>query len=131
MWSLHPNIFFDVNIENVEFKKVETTLKSPTKVQLEHILPRNPEPSWQSVFTDEKDMKEYTNRFGNYTLLFGRLNATARNSPFSEKKKHYGKSDVGLTKSLIDIEEWNAGEIDKRTQKLFQLSQKVWPIYKA
>jgi len=117
------------NIENVEFKKVETTLKSPAKVQLEHILPRNPDPSWKSVFPDEKEMKEYTYRLGNLTLLFARLNEAAKNAPFLEKKKHYEKSEVVLTKSLADIPEWNANEIEKRTQKLFQLSQKIWPIY--
>lgn len=119
------------NIENVEFKKLETTLKSPTKVQLEHILPRNPDPSWKDVFPDEKEMKEYTNRFGNYTLLFVRLNEAAKNSPFSEKKKYYGESDIGLTKSLIGIPQWDVSEIDKRTKMLFQLSQKLWPIYTA
>ncbi len=119
------------NIEKEEFKKVETTLKSPTKVQLEHILPINPAPSWKSLFEDEKEMREYTYRFGNFTLLFIRLNEAAKNAPFLEKKKHYEKSEIGLTKSLTDIPEWSASEIEKRTQKLFQLSQKIWPIYKA
>ncbi len=116
------------NIEMNEYKKVETTLKSPEKVQLEHILPRNPDPVWKEYFPDEKEMREYMYRFGNFTLLYQRLNEKARNGPFSDKKILYGKSEIGLTNSLISLEQWTDTEINSRTKELFEYAQKVWPI---
>ncbi len=117
------------NIELNEYKKVETTLKDPAKVQLEHILPRNPDPVWKEYFPDEKEMRENTYRFGNFTLLYQRLNEKARNGPFSEKKKHYEQSEIGLTNSLKSLKQWTATEVDNRTKELFKYVQKEWPIY--
>lgn len=119
------------HIENTEFKKVETTLKDSSKIHLEHVLPRNPAEGWKKVFAnDEKKMGDYKYRFGNYTLLYGRLNQKARNSVFQEKLKEYAKSEVGLTKETLSIKEWNETTIDKRTELLFERTQKIWPIYK-
>lgn len=115
-------------IEENEYKKVETTLKDPGKVQLEHILPRNPVPAWKEFFPNEKEMHENTYRFGNFTLLYQRLNEKAKNGPFCEKKKHYENSEIGLTNSLKALEKWTATEIDARTKELFGYIQKIWPI---
>jgi len=118
-------------VEMSEYKKLETTLKDPEKVQLEHILPRNPAPGWKEFFPNEKDMRENTYRFGNLTLLYQRLNERARNGLFSEKKKHYEKSEIGLTNSLKSREKWTAAEVAARTKELFGYVQKTWPIYGA
>jgi hypothetical protein len=114
-------------IEKNEYQKGELTLKGPKDVQLEHILPKNPDQTWKQIFKDNK-MMEYTYKFGNYTLLYGSLNRSARNGPFSAKKKFYDKSQIGLTKALTEVEEWNADSINKRTVDLYELAKKTWPL---
>jgi hypothetical protein len=114
-------------IEKNEYQKGELTLKGPKDVQLEHILPKNPDRSWKQIFEDNKVM-EYTYKFGNYTLLYGSLNRSARNGPFSAKKKFYDKSQIGLTKALTEVEEWNADSINMRTVCLYELAKKTWPL---
>ncbi|MSQ40332.1 MAG: DUF262 domain-containing protein [Dehalococcoidia bacterium] len=116
------------NIENTEFNHVELELRSPAKVQLEHVLPRTPMPSWLNVFPNDRERTEYTYRFGNFTLLDKRLNVSVTNAPFAKKKQGYKKSHIELTKSLCAIPEWNKTEIDNRTDRLFELSRKIWPI---
>jgi hypothetical protein len=116
------------HVEDAEYRKAEMRLKSGKEVELEHILPKHPDPAWRDVFPDDRDLQEYTYKLGNYTLVYGPLNRKALNAPFAKKKKIYESSEVGLTKELISVEKWDAEEINRRTERLFELVQKVWPI---
>jgi len=119
------------NVEGKEYPKAEMTLKSSKEVQLEHILPKRPDPDWKEVFPDDRDLREYADKLGNYTLLHGPLNRQALNAPFAKKKALYASSEIGLTKELMEVEKWNASEINRRAERLFELVQQVWPIYSS
>lgn len=108
----------------------EKTLKSDKVVWLEHILPRKPKAGseWLEIFNNETERTEYTYRIGNYTLLLDRLNEKARNFPFSQKKGLYAASQVKLTQQLVDCAKWDAAAITQRTELVFNLAKKVWPI---
>lgn len=129
-------------LRNLELQKTievhghegEKTLLSNQAVWLEHILPQNPEKdsAWMASFPDKSERDEYTYKLGNQTLLAGTLDRKALNKPLEEKKTLcYSKSQIELTKDLLKAEEWNAKEIDQRTEKLFDLAKKVWPIPRA
>jgi len=109
----------------------EKTLATDKVVWLEHILPRKPKSDsvWVEIFKDESERKEYTYKIGNCTLLLDRLNEKARNLPFSKKKELYAKSHVQLTQDLTKLEKWDTSAINQRTEQLFNLAKKVWPIY--
>ena len=117
------------HVEENEYPKAEMILKSGKEVQLEHILPKRPDPAWKEVFPDDRELQEYTDKLGNCTLLHGPLNRKALNDSFAKKKEFYTSSEIRLTKELISVEKWDAGEINRRTERLFELVQKVWPIY--
>jgi len=133
---------FSTNTYSDEFKKMmlksieeaiseEKTLKSDKFVWLEHILPQRPEKEseWMQIFPEEPKRKEYTEKIGNCTLLSGSKNREIKNKPFLKKRQSYSDSDIKLTKDLVSIEKWDAQEIDGRTERLFNLAKKVWPIY--
>ena len=109
----------------------EKTVKGDKVVWLEHVLPKKPKTgsAWVEIFDSEVERTEYTYRIGNYALLLDRLNEAARNKPFSEKKEYYAKSQIKLTQQLSGYGKWDALVIARRTELLFKLAKKVWPIY--
>lgn len=119
------------SIEDEEAISEAKMLKSDKFVWLEHILPQRPEKDseWMQIFPEEAKRKEYTEKIGNCTLLSGSKNREVQNKPFLIKRQSYSDSDIKLTKDLVSIEKWDAQEIDRRTERLFNLAKKVWPIY--
>ena len=67
-------------------------------------------------------------RIGNLTLLHKLLNQNARNFAFARKKTDYALSAITLTKSLCGIPNWNAGRINNRSEKLFDLAWQIWAL---
>jgi hypothetical protein len=95
------------------------------KVNLEHILPRNRQNGWTHIPADQ--YPALVKRLGNLTLLATRLNSKAANADFAEKKRHFAKSALKVTKDLCDFSEWTAKEIEARQDKLADLAVKAWP----
>lgn len=95
------------------------------KVNLEHILPRNPQGGWSHV--NPEVAASVVKRIGNLTLLATRLNSKAANSEFSEKKKYFAKSSILLTQELSAYEEWSHANIEARQEKLAEIAVKAWP----
>lgn len=95
------------------------------KVNLEHILPRNPQKGWAHIPADQ--YPALVKRLGNLTLLATRLNSKAANADFAEKKKHFEKSAIKMTKDLCDFSQWTAKEIEARQDRLADLAVKAWP----
>lgn len=95
------------------------------KITLEHILPDNPDESW-----NWNDMKVQQNhyRLGNMILLEYVKNKNLGNVPFSEKKEVYAQSTIPSTKELgeSEIQEWTENEINKRQQKLAKKALGIW-----
>jgi uncharacterized protein with ParB-like and HNH nuclease domain len=95
-----------------------------TKVNLEHILPKNPMADW-GKFTND-DRRDYLNRLGNMTLIAAESNSQLGDKPFSEKKKIYKISQLKITKALSDYDDWTPESINKRQTKLADLAVQVW-----
>ncbi|MBC6498033.1 MAG: DUF262 domain-containing protein [Alphaproteobacteria bacterium GM7ARS4] len=117
-------------------------------LEIEHILPKNPEndlrSAWQKKHPD-LDYDEYTNRLGNLTLLEKPLNIVAGNHPYERKVSEYAKSAHYLTGSLSGLKDagnntsisrineklsaftkWDAEDIEKRQELLIALALDIW-----
>ena len=95
------------------------------KVNLEHILPRNPTKGWEHIPAEQ--YPALVKRLGNLTLLATRLNSKAANAEFGEKQKHFAKSAIKITKDLCGFAAWSEAEIEARQHKLADLAVKAWP----
>jgi len=96
-----------------------------TAVNLEHVLPKNPDSSWG--LTEEK-VKVLHNRLGNLALLSSKLNSEIGNASFELKKTSYQNSSFNLTKSIYDLDEWNEEKILARQEQLSNLAIQAWSI---
>jgi hypothetical protein len=95
------------------------------KVNLEHILPRNPTEGWTHIPGEQ--ISPLIKRLGNLTLLATRLNSKAANGAFDEKKKHFAKSAIAMTKGLCALTDWTPKEIAVRQDAMADLAVKAWP----
>ena len=120
-------------LENFGFEKEPTNVNAYT---IEHIMPQNPNLSieWQDTLGPEWEriQKEYLHTIGNLTLTG--YNETLSDRPFLVKRDIDGgfkKSSIRLNVDLQDLNTWNEEEILKRTERLVQLSYKVWEYPKV
>lgn len=117
----------------------EKMISSRTDVHIEHIMPRDlvrkrtieGENTWQDELGSRaSEYTLYVNRIGNLTLLGSELNIIASNQPFIEKKKNYSKSNILMTREICKNEKWDYSLIDKRSEKLAKISNKIWNFKK-
>jgi hypothetical protein len=95
------------------------------KVNLEHVLPRSPMDGWTHIPTAQ--FPALIKRLGNLTLLATRLNSKAANASFTEKKKHFAKSAIAMTKDLCTVSDWTPHEIATRQEAMADLAVRAWP----
>lgn len=117
-------------------------------LEIEHILPNNPEADLRQSFTAANPGKSYDDykvRLGNLTLLEKPINIVASNGFFDEKKTYYVKSGNYLTRSIVGLSvvgknssitringkliafgSWSAPDIEKRQNMLIALGKDVW-----
>ncbi|WP_277292672.1 DUF262 domain-containing protein [Veillonella caviae] len=77
------------------------SIKTDTKIQLEHIMPQSADLVGYS-FETEESRRDYLNHLGNLTLLDKRLNNSANNEKFSNKLEHYRACEFVITKALAE-----------------------------
>lgn len=128
--------------------KVQGSLEPYTRLEVEHILPNNPEDGLRTNWSVENPGKvydDYKNRLGNLALLEKPINIVAGNDFYTAKQAEYCKSGNYLTRSLVALidvgqntsisrinvkleafPEWNAAAIEKRHAMLIALAQDVW-----
>jgi len=117
----------------------EYTLNDGKEVHLEHIIP-------QTIITKKalkeygdwvtylgKDAlqkhKRYVDRIGNYTLLGQKLNIKASNNPFRAKKKEYKKSNIQLTKQIVDeFSRFRFKQVEERSSAFAKKAVKLWGV---
>ena len=98
-------------------------------VNLEHVLPQNPE-QWN--LTSEQ-IKPYVHLIGNLTLLDRKINSRAQNDILENKLVHFRESELDINKDLVEYIEqcdsWTEHEINERQQKFADLAYtKIWKI---
>jgi len=99
---------------------------NPDSVNLEHILPEKPEGNWPN-FTEE-EVRTYVKRIGNLTLMKTKENNDYRSSSFAEKKLKYKESELWITSSLANYEEWTIENIQSRQKELADIAVKAWSV---
>ncbi|GAB1613500.1 DUF262 domain-containing protein [Mammaliicoccus lentus] len=109
------------NYSNSETRIINDNLK----IHIEHIMPKKPK-TLKEWGVSEEDHKNYLNRLGNLTLLGQEYNKNATNKSFEEKKNIYKKSNITMTKELINFKYWNLNDIEKRQSKLSEIAIKIW-----
>lgn len=95
-------------------------------INLEHVLPENPDGSWPQFSDDQA--KLYYKRIGNLALMRASDNSDLKSAGFTVKKPTFAKSPYVLTKQIADAEVWRAEEIIARQKTLAAYAVKAWPI---
>ncbi|GAA7958375.1 hypothetical protein HpBT074_05780 [Helicobacter pylori] len=116
-------------------------IKMDDDLQVERILPQNPDPSsqWVKDFSEE-ERERYTHSLANLTLLGGKKNTQTSNLDFKDKKKIYMGEEISLSKKktfrvmtcykmTIDIAhhytEWTPKSLEKREKDLMSIIESV------
>lgn len=103
------------------------TQADPKATNVEHILPKRFENSWD---TDRRDFPggadKYVYRIGNMTLISARLNEELGNTDFARKRKVYASDCLEITKHILNAEKWTAEEIKGRQNWLASVAGKIW-----
>ena len=119
-------------------------------LEIEHILPNNPDKDLREFFesnNSECEYDDYKSRLGNLTLLEKPINIVASNDYFEKKKPLYQESKNYLTSSISSLAAigknssvsrinqklesyptWDAANIDKRQQMLIGLTADIWRV---
>ncbi|GKS60400.1 hypothetical protein YTPLAS18_39270 [Nitrospira sp.] len=93
------------------------------RANVEHIFPQNAGTAWPN----RKVLEQFIWHVGNLTILGKRLNAKAQNKSFTDKcTDHYSKSEVVITKDLLQEKTWDEATIRKRAQKLGDIALQIW-----
>lgn len=111
------------------------------KYELEHLMPQKWEENWKEIGKDKESAEKLIYQIGNMTLLNGSLNVIISNAKWETKlgKKESKKNcivkcaDLLITRDDIvnkNIKEWNATEIENRTENLIKEFFKIWDINK-
>jgi hypothetical protein len=95
-------------------------------INLEHILPENPQNSWPGI--DAEVATACYKRIGNMVILQARKNSMLGNSPFSKKKETLQNSVFLLTSEVTKNSSWGVKEINDRQKTLAKLAIETWPI---
>lgn len=107
----------------------EKTLQNTQRVHIEHIMPQTLSSEWREELGDDLEQHElYVNRWGNLTLLGGKLNISASNRVFKEKVDLYKASKIKLTRKLPKHAAWGIKQIEQRQKALAKVADRVWQI---
>ena len=95
-------------------------------INLEHVLPENPEKNWSSF--DPSMGSIYHSRLGNMVLLKAKINSQIGNKGFAEKRKFLKGTDFRLTKQVADKKTWDPQDIEERQAKMARHAVSLWPL---
>ena len=98
-----------------------------TFINLEHILPENPDAQgWPDIDSDSAAANY--KRIGNLVLLQAKKNVQIGNKSFADKKQVLKDSAFLLTSSVAACDNWGVEEIEDRQKTLAKLAVETWPI---
>jgi Protein of unknown function DUF262/Protein of unknown function (DUF1524) len=95
------------------------------EVNLEHVLPKNPDESEWPEFTPE-EIQTYRFWLGNQVLLKKSHNRQIGNKPFAYKKPILAASELTLTREVGEKDQWNPEAVRERQEALAELAVQVW-----
>jgi len=99
-------------------------------VNIEHILPQNPNKEWK---LEKNDIKTYVNKLGNLTLISKRINSKVQNDSIEKKLPDLETSELPITQILVKElqknNKWGQKEIINRQKELAELAYDyVWKV---
>ncbi|MDD5707660.1 MAG: DUF262 domain-containing HNH endonuclease family protein [Kiritimatiellae bacterium] len=105
-------------------------LTDPEKVNLEHILPKNPGTRWGDLTHVDPDFaEECRHRLGNMCLLDKPSNKAQSSRAFADKIKVYRSSEFLLTQQVAnEYTVWDRSAVESLQKKLAQLALGVWTV---
>ena len=123
-------------IEEVLSPTNEWTLKSPSKVNIEHIMPQNLSAPWKAALGENaaEIHAESVDRWGNLTLLSEKINKSVQDSAFEAKLTAYQGtpgSNIRMTQLLRAETSWGGREVDARQRWLGEVADQVWSVEAA
>lgn len=104
---------------------------------IEHVLPQTPdlEGEWRKIWTDQKDIDDWTNKLGNLIPLNRRANSAAKNWPFERKKKEYfmnkkhKTSTYALTTRVLNcLTPWNKDVVENNQKEYIRVLIGEWSL---
>ncbi len=95
------------------------------KVDLEHVLPKNPGPGWG---LDEETTDKLHRKIGNLVLIARGDNVAMGNDTFDTKKPYLDPCPFILTSEVAKESEWGEAQIAERQKRLAALAVAAWPI---
>lgn len=107
----------------------EKTLQNTQQVHIEHIIPQTLSEEWRTALGEDVEQHQlYLNRWGNLTLLGGKLNIGASNLPFEHKRAKYRQSKIAMATELADYARWDLGTVEERQERLAGIAERIWQI---
>ena len=94
-------------------------------VNLEHILPVNPDADWN---ISEEVAAVYHKRLGNMVLLNAKQNVEIGNLAYDKKRPVLGASSILAYGRSGTIRNVGRNQIDLRQARMAELAPKVWPL---
>jgi hypothetical protein len=113
------------------YKETDEYLINYNTVNIEHLLPQNPDKEWN---LSKKAIKDYVNKLGNLTLLSHIINSKVQNSIVPKKLPELKKSELAITRELVKILEdlncqWGEEQINARQKELAEVAYKyIWAL---
>jgi hypothetical protein len=95
------------------------------QITLEHILPLNPSPEWDS---DEETAQAAQRFLGNMVLLRASQNSEIGNATFAEKRAVFKQSGYNITSEVTGYAKWSMEEIRDRQAKMAKVAIKTWSL---
>lgn len=97
------------------------------RYNIEHILPENPDESWQN-YEESRDEK-YIYRLGNMTLMEAKPNREIGNQAYEIKKPAYEQSPFSLTQKVAEeYADWNTDKIVARQAWMARQATSIWRV---
>jgi Protein of unknown function DUF262/Protein of unknown function (DUF1524) len=117
------------------------TMNVPRGLTVEHVMPQTWEENWplpgNKSATDEKiHRNELIHTIGNLSLLNKKLNPQQSNKAWVDPNNADGgkrealmsHSVLHLNKQMCDFDHWDEETIFDRSEQLFEVAKKIWPI---
>lgn len=104
----------------------------PKKINLEHILPKNPSQDWHETINSigQDFLQDYINRLGNLALVSATTNKGLGSKSFESKKSLLYSKEKGIkyTALIANYPGWLKKDIENRQLVLAEQAVNVWRI---
>ena len=114
-----------------ELMEAEHREEAPARERLtiEHVMPQKLTEEWKQALGDDAEEihGRHRDRLPNLTLSGDVTNTEMGTGTFPAKREVYGKSSIGITRSLADETEWNEEALERRAEFLARRALDRWP----